>query len=82
MAILHLFQKIPKGAAEEFKTAAELAPPRSSIKMAYAEYEAQTGEWRKASAYLRVLTGKTPDFLPAWTFLGGLPSAKRSTTRR
>jgi len=66
MAILHLLQKDSKGAGTEFKIAAELAPARSSIKIAYAEYEARTGSRDKAGAYLQALTGETPDFLPAW----------------
>ena len=69
MAILHLLQKDTKGAGAEFKTAAELAPPRSSLKITYAEYEARTGGVDKATAFLQNLTSKTPDFLPAWNIL-------------
>ena len=69
MAIVHLFQKDPKGATAEFKTAADLAPPRSSMKMSYAEFEVQTGEVDKAVAYLKELTSQTPDFFPAWALL-------------
>ncbi|MBA2435027.1 MAG: tetratricopeptide repeat protein, partial [Chthoniobacterales bacterium] len=65
--ILHLLQKDKKGAGEEFKMAAELSPPRSSLKISYADYAAQTGSRGEASAYLESLTSKTPDFLPAWT---------------
>ncbi len=69
MAILHLLQKNSGGAGREFKTAAELAPARSSIKLAYAEFEAGTGSGEKANAYVRALTRETPDFLSAWIFL-------------
>ena len=69
MAILHVLQKDSKGAEVEFKTAAELAPPRSSIKIAYAEYEVRTGGVDKASAFLQSVTRQTPDFLPAWILL-------------
>ena len=69
MAIVHLFQKDSKGATAEFKTAADLAPPRSSMKMSYAEFEVQTGEVDKAVAYLKELTSQTPDFFPAWALL-------------
>ena len=69
MAIVHLFQKDSKSAAAEFKTAADLAPPRSSMKMSYAEFEVQTGEVDKAVAYLKELTSQTPDFFPAWALL-------------
>ncbi len=77
MAIVHLFQKDSKGAAAEFKTAADLAPPRSSMKMSYAEFEVQTGEVDKAVAYLKELTSQTPDFFPAWALLPDRVHAKK-----
>ena len=77
MAIVHLFQKDSKSAAAEFKTAADLAPPRSSMKMSYAEFEVQTGEVDKAVAYLKELTSQTPDFFPAWTLLRDRVHAKK-----
>ena len=77
MGILHLFLKNPKGAAEEFKTAAELAPLRSNIRMAYAEYMRQTEGGEAASAFLSSLTAKAPDFLPAWTLLGRIAFSEK-----
>jgi tetratricopeptide (TPR) repeat protein len=77
MGILHLFLKNPKGATEEFKTAAELAPLRSSIRMAYAEYMRQTEGGEAASAFLSSLTAKAPDFLPAWTLLGRIAFSEK-----
>ena len=77
MGILNLLQKNPKGAAEEFKAAAELAPLRSSIRMTYAEYTRQTEGGEAASAFLRSLTAKAPDFLPAWTLLGRIAFSEK-----
>jgi tetratricopeptide (TPR) repeat protein len=68
-AILSLLQKNPKTAGTEFKAAAELSPPRSSMKITYADYLAHTGAAAEASAYLKELTKSTPDFLPPWTLL-------------
>jgi len=77
MGILHLFLKNPKAAAEEFKTAAELAPLRSGIRTAWAEYMRQTGSVEAATAFLSGLTTKAPDFLPAWTLLGRIAFSEK-----
>ncbi len=77
MGILHLLQKNQKGAAEEFKTAAGLAPLRSDIRMAYAEYKRQTEGGEAASTFLSSLTAKAPDFLPAWTLLGRIAFSEK-----
>ena len=73
--ILDLLQKDPEGAAAEFKTAAELAPPRSSVTITYAEYQIQSGQTGKATAFLQNLTSKTPDFFPAWNLLARIALA-------
>jgi tetratricopeptide (TPR) repeat protein len=70
IAILNLYEKKPKEAAKELQIAAELAPLRSNIRIAYADYMRQTEGGEKAIAFLRDLTAKAPDFLPAWTLLG------------
>lgn len=77
MGILHLLQKDPKGAGEEFKVAAELAPARSNVQITYAEYQRQIGEGGAASVFLTNLTKKAPDFLPAWTLLGRMAFAEK-----
>ncbi len=69
MALLYLLQKDSSGAKAEFRTAAELASPRSQMKIVYADYEARTGEAGTAKKFLESLTSKTPDFLSAWILL-------------
>ena len=77
-AVLSLLQKNSKQAREEFKAAANLSPERSSMKIEYADYLARRGENAEATAYLKTLTQKTPDFLGAWTLLARIAlSAKK-----
>ncbi len=77
MGVIYLFQKNSKGAAEEFKTAAELAPLRSDIRMTYAEYQRQTGAGEAAVTSLKSLTAKAPDYLPAWNLLGRMAFSEK-----
>ncbi|HEY2799775.1 MAG TPA: tetratricopeptide repeat protein, partial [Chthoniobacterales bacterium] len=70
MAVVDLLQKNPKAAGEEFKTAADLAPARSNIQITYAEYLAQTKGKDAVTDFLKGLTKKAPDFLPAWILRG------------
>ncbi|MEO5718848.1 MAG: tetratricopeptide repeat protein [Chthoniobacterales bacterium] len=75
--ILMLFQKDPKAAGKEFKTAAEIASIRSNIRINYAQYVRQTEGGDAAAAYLKLLTAKAPDFLAAWTLLGRFALAEK-----
>jgi tetratricopeptide (TPR) repeat protein len=77
MGVLNLFQKDSKGAADELKAAAELAPLRSNIRMTYAEYQRQTGDGEAAVASLKSLTAKAPDYLPAWNMLGRIAFSEK-----
>ena len=72
---LDLLQKNPKGAVEEFKTAAQLAPLRSNFKMTYAQYLNQAEGAEAATAYLKEITTKAPDYLPGWTLLARIAFA-------
>ncbi len=74
--IVNLVQKNPKGAVVELKTAATLAPARSNVQMTYAQFLSQIEGPDAATAYLKGLTAKAPDFLPAWIMLGRLAFAK------
>jgi tetratricopeptide (TPR) repeat protein len=76
-AVLFLLQKDVKGAGQEFKAAAELSPPRSSLKIIYAEYLTRSGSNAEATAYLRNLTKNTPDLLPAWSLLARAALAEK-----
>lgn len=77
MAVLYLSQKNQKEAAKELKTAAELAPLRSKTRVTYAALLRQTEGDEAAKAFLKDLTAKAPDLLPAWTLLGGIAFAEK-----
>ena len=53
-------------AVQEFKTAAELAPLRSTACLKYAAFKARTGARTEAKAMLEEVTREAPDFLLAW----------------
>ena len=61
----------------EFKTAAQLAPPRSPERFLYAEFQTRTGRLAEARLLLEELTGDTPDFLPAWRLLAQVALAEK-----
>jgi tetratricopeptide (TPR) repeat protein len=69
---LYLLQKKVPEAEGAFQKAAELSPLRSDARIKYAEFLAQVGQSQKAVEFLKGLTNKAPDFLPAWTLLGHL----------
>lgn len=77
MARAHAAQNNPTQALADFKAAAELAPARSSVRLAYAAYLAQTGAAAEAAALLKEMTQKTPDYLPAWRALAQLALQER-----
>jgi tetratricopeptide (TPR) repeat protein len=77
MATFHLFQKNPQKAEQEFKTAAELAPVRSNERLKYAAFKAQAGATNEATAILKELTAKAPDYIPAWTLLGRIAFSEK-----
>jgi tetratricopeptide (TPR) repeat protein len=66
MADLLLLRGEPVQAAQEFKTAAELAPIRSTARLKYAEFERNAGAQAEATAMLKEITRQAPDYLPAW----------------
>src|SRR6266487_1996140 len=72
MGDLHLLQKDPKQAGEEYKKAAELAPIRSTERLKYAAFKSGTGDLEEARKVLTEMTKQAPDYLPAWCLLGGL----------
>ncbi|MBV8274251.1 MAG: tetratricopeptide repeat protein [Verrucomicrobia bacterium] len=59
-------------AALELRTAADLAPLRSTARLKYAELEADTGHLADANRILKEITSRTPDYLPAWGSLAKL----------
>ena len=64
---LLLQQHEPKEAREALKTAAELSPPRSPMRLKYANFLIGTGEAAEAKAVLDEITREAPDYIPAWT---------------
>lgn len=66
MASLLLLRGDPVQAAQEFKTAAELAPVRSTARLKYAEFKESAGARAEATAILKEITRQAPDYLPAW----------------
>jgi tetratricopeptide (TPR) repeat protein len=53
-------------AALELRTAADLAPLRSTARLKYTEFEADTGHLEEANRILKETTSHAPDYLPAW----------------
>src|SRR5437016_6354412 len=66
MARIYGLQNDLNGARQEIKTAAELAPLRSSERIKYAEVQAASGAIDQAKASLQNITRQAPDYLPAW----------------
>jgi tetratricopeptide (TPR) repeat protein len=69
LARLSEIRNNPKGADEAFKTAVDLAPPRSPVRIMYAEFQAQTGATNQAKQSMVALTRQAPDYLPPLLFL-------------
>jgi tetratricopeptide (TPR) repeat protein len=58
-----------KGAGQAFKTAAELASPRSPGWQRYADFLIKTGAGAEAKSFLEDIYRKAPDYLPPRVFL-------------
>jgi tetratricopeptide (TPR) repeat protein len=65
-------------AGSELKAAAELAPPRSRERLAYAQFCAKTGAADEAVKTLQAVITSAPDFLPAWNLLAELSLGRRN----
>ena len=72
MGDLHLLQKDPKQAGEEYKKAAELAPVRSIERLKHAAFELQTGNIEETRKVANDIIKQAPDYLPAWCLLAEL----------
>jgi tetratricopeptide (TPR) repeat protein len=77
LAELHAFQKDEKEAAQELKTAADLAPPRSALRSKYVDYLIKMGATEDARKRLTEMSEKTPDYIPAWVGLMNLALAEK-----
>jgi tetratricopeptide (TPR) repeat protein len=69
LGALYWGRKDLKEADRALKTAADLAPPRSPIRMRYVDFKLQTGAAAEAKAILEDMTGKLPDYLPPRVYL-------------
>jgi len=69
---LHLVQRDLKRAGEEFKKAADLAPPRSIERLKYVEFKWGAGDADEVRSVATDMTRQTPDYLPGWVWLGEL----------
>jgi tetratricopeptide (TPR) repeat protein len=77
MGTFYLLQKNRTQAEQEFKTAAELAPVRSSERIKYAEFRRQTGGVEEAKGLLKGLTAQARDFLSPWSLLAEIALAEK-----
>jgi tetratricopeptide (TPR) repeat protein len=58
--------KDTNGVEQALKTAAELSPVRSAVRLRYAELRMRSGAPEDAKTMLSDLTRQAPDYLPAW----------------
>jgi predicted Zn-dependent protease len=77
MAGLHAMARDTNRALAEFKTAAELAPPRSPYPIRRADYLLSLGDVSGAREQLEAVARATPDYLPALMRLAQLALAGR-----
>ena len=66
MADLQFLTGKPMQAAQELRTAADLAPLRSTTRLKYANLKANAGDVAEATGMLKEITRQAPDYLPAW----------------
>ena len=71
------FKKIPKRPAQALKTAAELAPMRSTIRSSYIDYLIQGNSIEEARKLLEDMVDKAPDYIPAWVSMMNLDLAEK-----
>lgn len=69
LATLDWARKDLKGAEEEFRTAADLAPKWSPFKLQLPDFLIKTGALAEAEKILEQINKDTPDYLPARVFL-------------
>jgi tetratricopeptide (TPR) repeat protein len=77
MANLYSARKDLKNMELELAAAAKLSPLRSTARLAYAQFEFQSGSVDQARQILADITRQAPDFIPAWTYLMKMSYAER-----
>jgi tetratricopeptide (TPR) repeat protein len=77
LAEFYALQRNGKEERQAFKKAAELAPPRSTIRSKYIEYLMQTGAVEEGRKLLQEMSEKAPDYIPGWVALMNLAMAEK-----
>jgi len=73
---LYLKRNDLREAEQAFKTAADLAPPRSPMRTRYADFLIRTGASAEAKNILEEINRKAPDYLPPRVLLMNMPCAE------
>jgi tetratricopeptide (TPR) repeat protein len=74
---LYWARKDLKEADQALKTAADLAPPRSPIRLRYVDFKFQTGAASEAKQILEDMSQKLPDYLPPRVYLMKMACAEQ-----
>jgi len=77
LARLHWSRNDLKAADEAFKTAADLSPARSPMRLQYASFKITTGALPEAKAIIEDINQNAPDYLPPRVFLMKAACAER-----
>jgi tetratricopeptide (TPR) repeat protein len=77
LAELASARKNGKEMGQALQRAAELAPPRSPIRLKYADYMMQNGAVDAARKILQEMSQNTPDYIPGWIALMNLAMAEK-----
>ena len=77
LAQVWLMRQDLKQAEPDLKSAAELAPFRSTLRLQYASFKLKTGAPDEAKRLVREITSQAPDYVPAWMFLAQAAAAER-----
>jgi tetratricopeptide (TPR) repeat protein len=63
---LYVAQNNLKDADAAFKTAADLSPPRSPLRLSYANFKIETGDLAEGKRMIDEIIKQAPDYVPAW----------------
>ena len=74
---MYLGQKDLVRAEKAFATAAELAPPRSPVRLQYVQFNLQNGKIEEGKQILEEVIRTTPDFLPSYVLLANIVGTEK-----
>jgi Tfp pilus assembly protein PilF len=77
LGLLYWSRNDLKAAEQEFKTAADLAPLRSPMRLRYADFLLRTGSTDAGKTVLEEVNRKIPDYLPPRVYLMRMACAKQ-----